>query len=47
VKAALEEARKTLRNIKAIDVVSTGLRGDNLDEWRALVRLSILIERVD
>jgi flavin-binding protein dodecin len=46
VKAALEEARKTLRNIKAIDVVSTGLRGDNLDEWRALVRLSILIERV-
>jgi flavin-binding protein dodecin len=26
---------------------STGLRGDNLDEWRALVRLSILIERVN
>jgi flavin-binding protein dodecin len=47
VKAALDEARKTLRNIKAVDVVSTGLRGDNLDEWRALVRLSILIERVE
>jgi flavin-binding protein dodecin len=46
VKAALEEARVTLRNIKAIDVVSTGLRGENLDEWRALVRLSILIDRV-
>ena len=46
VKAALEEARVTLRNIKAVDVVSTGLRGDNLDEWRALVRISILIERV-
>jgi flavin-binding protein dodecin len=46
VKAALEEARVTLRNIKAVDVVSTGLRGDNLDEWRALVRLSILIDRV-
>jgi dodecin len=46
VKAALEEARVTLRNIKAVDVVSTGLRGENLDEWRALVRLSILIERV-
>jgi flavin-binding protein dodecin len=46
VKAALDEARVTLRNIKAIDVVSTGLRGENLDEWRALVRLSILIDRV-
>jgi flavin-binding protein dodecin len=46
VKAALEEACVTLRNIKAVDVVSTGLRGENLDEWRALVRLSILIDRV-
>ena len=46
VQQALGEARKTLRNIKAVDVVSTGLRGENLDEWRALVRLSILIDRV-
>ena len=46
VKAALDKARMTLRNIKAVDVVSTGLRGENLDEWRALVRLSILIDRV-
>ena len=46
VRNALEEARSSLRNIKAVDVVSTGLRGDNLDEWRALVRISILIERV-
>ena len=46
VKAALSEASQTLRNIKAVDVVSTGLRGDNLDEWRALVRISFLIERV-
>jgi flavin-binding protein dodecin len=46
VKAALAEARVTLRNIKAVDVVSTGLRGENLDEWRALVRISILIDRV-
>ncbi|MBV9003235.1 MAG: dodecin domain-containing protein [Solirubrobacterales bacterium] len=46
VKAALGEARQTLRNIKALDVVSVGLRGDNLDEWRALVRVSFLIERV-
>jgi flavin-binding protein dodecin len=44
--AALEEARKTIRNIKAVDVVSSGLRGENLDEWRALVRISFLIERV-
>jgi len=46
VKSALSEAQSTLRNIKAVDVVSTGLRGDNLDEWRALVRVSFLIERV-
>jgi flavin-binding protein dodecin len=46
VKAALDEARQTLRNIKAVDVVSTGLRGDDLSEWRALVRISFLIERV-
>ena len=46
VKAALAEAQATLRNIKALDVVSVGLRGDNLDEWRALVRVSFLIERV-
>jgi flavin-binding protein dodecin len=46
VKAALEEARASLRNIKAVDVVSVGLRGDDLDEWRALVRISFLIERV-
>jgi flavin-binding protein dodecin len=46
VKAALAEAQATLRNIKALDVVSIGLRGENLDEWRALVRVSFLIERV-
>jgi flavin-binding protein dodecin len=46
VKAALSEAQASLRNIKAVDVVSTGLRGDNLDEWRALVRISFLVERV-
>jgi flavin-binding protein dodecin len=46
VKAALSEAQASLRNIKAVDVVSTGLRGDNLDEWRALVRVSFLVERV-
>ena len=46
VKAALNEAKATLRNIKAVDVVSTGLRGDNLDQWSALVRVSFLIERV-
>jgi dodecin len=46
VKAALADAQESLRNIKAVDVVSTGLRGDNLDEWRALVRISFLVERV-
>jgi dodecin len=46
VQQALKEARATLRNIKAVDVVSTGLRGENLSEWRAHVRVSFLIERV-
>ena len=46
VKQALTEAQSTLRNIRAVDVVSTGLRGDNLDEWRAHVRVAFVIERV-
>ena len=46
VQAALKDAQQTLRNIKAVDVVSTGLRGDNLAEWRAHVRVAFLIERV-
>jgi flavin-binding protein dodecin len=46
VKAALADASQTLRNIKALDVVSVGLRGDNLNEWRAYVRISFLVERV-
>ncbi len=46
VKAALAEAQASLRNIKAVDVVSVGLRGERLDEWRALVRISFLLERV-
>ena len=47
VQQALTEARKTLRNVKAVDVVSTGLRGDSLDEWRAHVRIAFLVESVD
>jgi len=46
VKNALAEASRSLRNIKALDVVSVGLRGDNLDEWGALVRISFLVENV-
>ena len=46
VKAALADAQSTLRNIKAVDVVSVGLRGDNLEEWRAHVRVAFLVERV-
>jgi flavin-binding protein dodecin len=46
VRNALDEARRTLRNIKAVDVVSIGLRGEALDEWRAHVRVAFLIERV-
>jgi dodecin len=47
VQQALGEARRTLRNIKAVDVVSTGLRGEELGEWRAHVRVAFLVERVD
>jgi flavin-binding protein dodecin len=46
VQQALAEARRTLRNIKAVDVVSVGLRGEALDEWRVHVRVAFLIERV-
>jgi flavin-binding protein dodecin len=46
VQQALAEARQTLRNIKAVDVVSTGLRGDDLGEWRAHIRVAFLIDRV-
>ena len=46
VQAALSDARTNLRNIKAVDVVSTGLRGDGLGEWRAHVRISFLVESV-
>ena len=46
VEQALAEARKSLRSIKAVDVVSIGLRGDNLSEWRAHVRVAFLVESV-
>lgn len=47
VQNALNEARKSLRNIKAVDVVSVGLRGPELTEWRAHVRVAFQIERVE
>ena len=47
VRDAVAEAQKTLRNIKAVDVVSVGLRGPELDEWRAHLRVAFLIERVE
>ena len=46
VKNALAEAGRNIRDIKALDVVSTGLRGDNMDEWGALVRISFLVDNV-
>ena len=46
VQNALNDAKATLRNIKAVDVVSVGLRGENLDEWRAHVKLSFVIDKV-
>lgn len=41
---ALEQAQKSLRNIKAVDIVSTGIRGENLDEYRAHVRVAFVVE---
>ncbi len=41
---ALNSAQGSLRNIRAVDIVSTGLRGENLDEYRAHVRVAFLIE---
>ena len=43
-KQALSQAQGTLRNIRAVDIVSTGIRGENLDEYRAHVRVAFLIE---
>jgi flavin-binding protein dodecin len=44
---ALKSAQKKLRNIRAVDIVSTGLRGENLDEYRAHVRVAFLVESSD
>jgi flavin-binding protein dodecin len=46
VQNALADAQQTLRNVKAVDVISVGLRGDDLSEWRAHVKLSFVIARV-
>ena len=46
-KQALSQAQSSLRNVRAVDIVSTGIRGDNLDEYRAHVRVAFLIEGTD
>jgi dodecin len=47
VRQALDEARRTVRNITGVDVVSKGLRGDDLREWRALIRVAFVVDRGD
>jgi flavin-binding protein dodecin len=44
VKNALAEAGRNLRDVKALDVVSVGLRGEKMDEWGAHCRISFLVE---
>jgi flavin-binding protein dodecin len=44
---ALKQAQTSLRNIRAVDIVSTGIRGENLDEYRAHVRVAFLVEGTD
>jgi len=46
VKNALAEAGRNIRDIKALDVVSIGLRGESVNEWGALVRISFLVDNV-
>jgi flavin-binding protein dodecin len=45
VRAAVAEARRSLRGIAGVDVVSRGLRGEGVGEWRARVRVAFLVER--
>src|SRR4051812_49604746 len=42
VRQALDEARRTVRNITGVDVVSTGLRGEDLTEWRVPAPVVVL-----
>jgi Uncharacterized conserved protein len=44
---ALAQAKRSLRNIRAVDIVSTGIRGENLDEFRAHVRVAFIVESSD
>jgi flavin-binding protein dodecin len=44
---ALNSAQTSLRNIRAVDIVSTGIRGENLDEYRAHVRIAFVVEGTD
>jgi hypothetical protein len=46
-KQALAQAQSSLRNIRAVDIVSTGIRGDKLDEFRAHVRVAFVVEGTD
>ena len=46
-KQALSQASSSVRNIRAVDIVSTGIRGESLDEYRAHVRVAFLIEGTD
>ena len=46
-KQALDQAKDSLRNIRAVDIVSTGIRGENLDEYRAHVRVAFIVDNTD
>ena len=44
---ALKSAQRKIRNIRAVDIVSTGLRGEDLDEYRAHVRVAFVVESAE
>jgi flavin-binding protein dodecin len=46
-KQALTEAQSSLRNIRAVDIVSTGIRGEKLDEYRAHVRVAFIVDQAE
>ena len=46
-KQALSEAQSSLRNIRAVDIVSTGISGENLDEYRAHVRVAFIVDQAE
>jgi flavin-binding protein dodecin len=44
IREALAEARTTIEDIRALEVISVGLSGEDLQEWRAHVRVAFRVK---